>query len=230
VRVVRDVPEPTSAQDAERIQVELARAVRLGDTFRNVAGVDVAYSRDDQRAYVAAVVLSTTNWKVVHEQRVAMPVRHGYEPGMLGFREGPLMLAALVKLAVEPDLIIVDGCGTAHPRRFGLACHVGVSLDHPTVGVAKTWPPGCVDVKAQIAGQPRGAKAALVLQSGGHRVGYELFTQPNTRPVYVSPGHRVSVEEAASLVLRCAPFFRKPEPLRAADQAANAFRDAEEGV
>jgi deoxyribonuclease V len=230
MHVVVDVREPLSPEDAIQIQNDFARGVRLGEQFKNVAGVDVAYSRDDERAYVAAVVLSTTNWKIVHEQKVMLPVKMRYESGMLGFREGPLMLEALTRLAVTPDLILVDGNGLAHPRRFGLACHVGISLDHPTVGVAKTWPAGCKQTGAVVARQPRGGKAALLLETGGHKVGYELFTQPNTNPIYVSPGHRVSVEEAASFALRAAPHFRKPEPLRMADQVANAFRDAEEGT
>lgn len=229
MRVVVDVREPQSPEDAVQIQTDFAPSVRLGEQFKHVAGVDVAYSRDDKRAYVVACVLSTNNWKVVHEQRAILPVPYGYESGMLGFREGPLALEILTRLAVVPDLILVDGNGTAHPRRFGLACHVGVSLDHPTVGVAKTWPSGCRKTGAVVSGAPRGAKAALLLETGGHKVGYELFTQPNTNPVFVSPGHRVSVEDAASFVLRAAPHFRQPEPLRAADQAANAFRKSEEG-
>lgn len=227
--VRNEIPEPQSDEEARALQVELARRVRLGAEFKNVAGVDIAYSKDDQRAYVAAVVLSTTTWKPVHDQKAVLPVTRRYESGMLGFREGPLMVEVLSRLAVEPDFIMVDGNGLAHPRRFGSACHVGLALDHPTVGVAKTWPSGCRATNVNFRGQPRGAKAALVLDEGGHRVGYELFTQPNTNPVYVSPGHRVSVEDAASLVLRCAPNYRFPEPLRAADQLANAFRREEEG-
>lgn len=224
------IPEPGTEAEAHAIQIEFARRVRLGEQFKNVAGVDVAYSRDDKRAYVAAVVLSTSTWSVVHDQKIMLPVPRPYESGMLGFREAPLVLEVLTRLAIEPDLILVDGNGLAHPRRFGLACHVGLALDHPTVGVAKTWPSGCRATNVNFRGQPRGAKAALLLETGSHRVGYELFTQENTSPVYVSPGHRVSVEDAASFVLRSAPHYRYPEPLRHADQLANAFRREEEGA
>jgi len=229
VRVIVEIQEPATEAEAHELQTELARRVRLGEEFKHVAGVDIAYSKDDKRAYVAAVVLSTTNWSVVHDQKMVLPVTRPYESGMLGFREGPLMVEVLTRLALEPDLILVDGNGIAHPRRFGSACHVGLALDRPTVGVAKTWPAGCRATNVNFRGQPRGAKAALLLDTGAHRVGYELFTQANTNPVYVSPGHRVSVEDAASFVLRCAPHYRFPEPLRHADQLANAFKREEEG-
>jgi deoxyribonuclease V len=143
---------------------------------------------------------------------------------MLGFREGPLCIEVLKKLVVDPDLILVDGTGIAHPRRFGLACHVGYTLDFPTVGIAQTWPSGCRQTPATLP-KKRGSKAALLHDPSGDRVGFEVYTQDNTEPVYVSPGHRVSVEDAVSLVLRCSPWFKSAEPLRRARQLANTFRD-----
>lgn len=224
MRRVHEVPFPKSTEEGHEIQTLLARSVRLGDRFRTVAGVDVAYSRDDTWAYAVAVVLSTTNWSMVHSQRVKLGVPWAYESGMLGFREGPLAVEVLTRLAIEPDLVLVDGCGVAHPRRFGLACHVGFVLDFPTVGVAKTWPAGCRQVAATIP-KKRGSKAALLHDPSGDKVGFEVHMQDNANPVYVSPGYRVSVEDAASLALRCSPWFKTPEPLRQADQLARAFRD-----
>jgi deoxyribonuclease V len=224
LRVRHAVPVPATDEEAHDIQRRLAREVRLGERFRNVAGVDISYSRDDRWAYAAAAVLSTTNWSVVHSQRVRLEVPRPYEAGMLGYREGPLMIEVLTRLAVEPDLILVDGCGVAHPRRFGLACHVGYSLDFPTIGVAKTWPAGCRQTAATLP-KKRGSKAALQHDPSGDCVGYELYTQDNINPIYVSPGHRVSAEDAASLILRCTPWFKNPEPLRQAGRLANAFRD-----
>lgn len=221
--VRNSVPTPQTDEEARDLQVHLAREVRLGERFRNVAGVDVAYSRDDQWGYAVAVVVSTTNWSVVHSQRMKLPVSRRYEAGMLGWREAPLLLEVLCKLAVEPDLILVDGCGIAHPRRFGLACHVGYALDFPTVGVAKTWPSGCRDTPATIP-KKRGSKKGLLHEPSGDKVGYEVHMQDNANPVYVSPGHRVSVDDAASLALRCTPWFKNPEPLRHADRLANEFR------
>lgn len=228
LHVRNEIPTPTSPDEAREIQVRLAREVRRGEQFKYVAGVDVAYSKDDQRAYVAAVVLSTANWAKVSEQRLQLPVPAPYESGMLAWREAPLVLEVLTKLPVEPDVILVDGNGIAHPRRFGLASHVGYALDHLTVGIAKTWPSGCKNTPATLL-KRRGSKAALLHEGSGEILGFEVHTQNDTNPIYVSPGHRVSAEEAASLALRCSPWYRYPEPLRHADQVANAFRKDEEG-
>lgn len=227
LHIRNEIVDPDDEETARQLQERLSRELRLGSGFRTVAAADVAYSRDDEWGYVAAVVLSTTNWSVVHRQRLKMKVTRPYQSGMLGFREAPLLLEALLRLPREPDLVLVDGSGTAHPRRFGLACHVGYALDHPTVGVAKNWPAGCDGRKASVP-RKRGTKSALLHDPTGAKVGYELFTQDETNPVYVSPGNRVDVEGAANFVLRCAPWFRLPEPLRAADQAANEYRREEE--
>lgn len=228
LHIRNDISTPVSVEDAHALQTELSRELRLGESFKYVAGVDVAYSKDDKRAYAVAVVLSTTNWRPISEQRVQLPVPHPYEPGMLGWREAPLVLEALTRLPVEPDLILVDGNGTAHPRRFGLACHIGYALEHPTIGVAKTWPPGCKDVPAVLQ-KVRGSKRALLHEVSNDKVGYEVYTQDQTNPVFVSPGNRVSLDQAVSLVLRCTPNYRIAEPLRAADHSANEFRKNEEG-
>lgn len=228
LRIRNEIVDPVDDDAARELQTRMHRDLRLGNHFRTVAAADVAYSLDDEWGYVAAVVLSTTNWSVVHQQRLKMKVERRYEPGLLGFREAPLLLEVLVRLPGEPDLILVDGTGIAHPRKFGLACHIGHALDHPTVGVAKLWPPGCDDSKVVVP-RRRGSKRALLHDPSGDRVGYEVFTQDNTNPVYVSPGNRISLDEAVSFVLRCAPWYRIPEPLRAADHAANEYRRLEGG-
>lgn len=227
LEVRRTVPDPVNDDEAKEIQTRLAREIRQGQGFKLVAGVDVAYSKDDERAYVAAVVLSTTNWRPVADQRVRLSVPRTYDANLLGWREGPLVLEALTRLSVEPDLILVDGNGTAHPRKFGLACHVGYALDHPTVGVSKIWPRGCKDVKATVP-RRRGTKTALAHEVSGDTLGYELYTQHENDPIYVSPGHRVSCDEAVSFVLRCAPWHQSPEPLRAAEELALKFRNEKE--
>lgn len=220
------VASPTTVAEAHEIEALVARCLRLGDRFRYVAGVDVAYSRDDKWAYAVATVLSTTNWSVIHTQKVKLPVTHPYDPDMLGFREAPLMVAALTALALEPDFILVDGDGIAHPRGCGPACHVGYTLDFPTIGIAKTWPRGCGRTHASVS-KKRGSKLALQHETSGEKLGFELHVQDNAEPVYVSPGHRVSVDDAVSIALRCTPWFKAPEPLRQAEQLANAFRDEE---
>jgi deoxyribonuclease V len=188
--------------------------------WRNVAGVAVAYSADESEACIVASVLSTTNWKVVHEQRATLPVPRAREPEMQGFREGPMILDVLTKLAIEPDMIFVLGDGIAHPRRFGLACHVGVALDHPTVGVSSLWPPGTRMATTVTRVMSRATKTALRHDPNGDVVGYVVCTQDNQPPIHVSPGHRVSVDDAVSFVLRAAPWYRLPEPLRRAEEAA----------
>ena len=228
LRVRNEIPDFETPEEAHEIQTRLAREIRYGDQFKYVAGVDVAYSRDDERAYAAAVVLSTTNWSRIAEQRAVLPVSVRYDPEMLGWREAPAILEVLLQLPIEPDLILVDGNGTAHPRKFGLACHVGYALDHPTIGVATTWPSGCRDTPAFFS-KRRGSKAALLHGLSGDRVGYEVYTQEGIDPIYVSPGNRVSVDDAVSLVLRCAPWRRIPEPLRHAEEAAAEFRKNKEG-
>jgi deoxyribonuclease V len=223
LHIRNDIPDPTSDEEAYEVQRRLAREVRLGERFRTVAGVAVAYSNDGERVYVAATVLSTTNWRPVSQQLVQPPVTRPYEAGMLEWGEAPAMVEALTRLPVEPDLIVVDGSGIAHPRKFGTACHVGYTLDHATVGVTELWPTGCRDIAATVE-KRRGNKTALLHEVSGDKLGYQVYTQNVLDPIFVSPGHRVNVEDAASLILRCTPWHRMPEPLRAAREAADKFR------
>lgn len=227
LHIRNDIPNPATSDEAHELQTRLARELRLGERFQTVAGVGVAYSKDDQRAYIVAVVLSTTNWRPIAEQRVQLPVTRPYESGMMGWREAPMMLEALMRLPMEPDLIIVDGCGIAHPRKFGCACHVGYALDYPTIGVGETWPPGCRDVAATIE-KRRGNKTALLHEVSGDKLGYQVYTQDNVNPIFVSPGHRVAVDDAASFALRCSPNYRLPEPIRVANERAVLFRQEKE--
>lgn len=227
LRVKREIVDPGDDEKARQLDVALSRDLRFGEAFRNVAAADIVYSRDEKWAYVAAVMVSTTTWTVVSRQQLKMQAAPRYEPTLLGWREAPLLLEALVRLPLEPDLILVNGTGTAHPRKFGVACHVGLALDHPTVGVASLWPSGCVRTRTTI--QPRrGSKTALLHETSGERLGFEVYTQDNLEPIFVSPGNRVSVEEAVTYVFRCAPWHRIPEPLRAAQTAVHDFRHQQE--
>jgi deoxyribonuclease V len=145
-------------------------------------------------------------------------VRFPYVPGYLSFREVPPLLAAFEGLERPPDLVLVDGHGRAHPRRFGIACHLGVLLDLPTVGCAKSRLVGA----HREPGPRRGATTRLV--DGDEVIGVVLRTRPGAKPVYVSVGHRVSLSRARSLVLRLAPRYRLPEPIRAAHAEVNRLR------
>ena len=163
-------------------------------------------------AYAAVVVLNLTDLKVLEKALASKTVTFPYVPGMLAFREGPVILEALGKLKSPPDLLMVDGQGIAHPRRFGLACHVGVLADLPAIGVAKSRLVGSYEDPAP----ERGSSAPLVVQ--GDVVGEVVRTRTRTRPLFVSTGHRLCLETAVNWVLRCVGRYRLPEPIRAADR------------
>lgn len=149
--------------------------------------------------------------------------RFPYVPGLLSFREAPVLLAAIARLTARPDLLLLEGHGLAHPRRFGLACHVGVLLDLPAIGCAKTRLVG----DHGEAADHRGARAAL--RHRGERVGTVLRTHQGVKPVFVSPGHRVTHDQCCRLVLSLSRRFRMPEPLRRAHVLANVERRVHEG-
>jgi deoxyribonuclease V len=193
---------------------ELPARVRL------VAGADVSYDRGSPVLYAALVVLDAETLERVEVAATTGRARFPYVPGYLSFRELPPLLEAFAKLRVRPDLVICDAHGRAHPRRFGLACHLGVALDLPAIGVAKSRLVG----EHREPGPRRGAHA--VLRDGGEVIGEVLRTQPGVRPVYVSVGHRVSLPTARRLALRFAPRFRLPEPTRAAHAEVNRLRRA----
>lgn len=216
-----DIPDGLGRDAAERLQAELAARVVVEDRFGRidtVAGLDVAYGRQDNRATAAIAVLRADDLSVIETRTLDTDVRFPYVPGLLSFRELPAICALLRQVTVVPDLLICDGQGIAHPRRFGLACHLGVMFDVPAIGCAKTPLLGAVCEP----GPARGDCAALL--DNGETVGCALRTRSAVKPVYVSPGHRISVASACEWVLQLAPRFRLPEPLRLADQAARAAR------
>ncbi len=182
------------------------------DGTGTVAGVDVAY--DDARDLVAAavVVLDAGSLDVVAEATAVGPVPFPYVPGLLAFREVPAVLRALDRLDDLPDLVVCDGYGVAHPRRFGLACHLGVATGLPTIGVAKSP----FTFRHDDPGPARGAFSPL--RDGAEEVGRALRTRAEVKPVFVSAGHRVDLDTACAHVLRLTPRYRQPEPVRRADR------------
>jgi deoxyribonuclease V len=202
---------PASPAAARRIQERLRdRVVARGDPRPElVAGVDV--SEKAGRARAAVVVLDRT-LRVVEEVAVERPVPFPYVPGLLSFREIPPLLAAWRRLEPKPGLIVVDGQGLAHPRRFGLACHLGVLLGLPSIGCAKSWFVGDYAEPAR----ERGAWSPMT--DRGETIGAALRTQDGRSVVYVSVGHRISLEAAVRRILELAPRFRLPEPQRLADR------------
>ena len=211
---------PGTIEEAARFREELARKIRispLGKEIRNVAGVDVAYG--GTTAVAAAVLYDLTGPGVLEEKAAIAEVRFPYVPGYLFFREGPLVLAALEKLELRPDLIMVDGHGIAHPKKAGYASLLGALLDIPSIGCAKSRLVG----EYEEPGMKKGTGSPLVF--GGETVGAVVRTRQGVRPVFVSAGHLVSLDEAVEVVLRCSPKYRIPEPLREADALAGKIAE-----
>ncbi|MGW6709525.1 endonuclease V [Streptomyces sp. NPDC054956] len=218
---------PADEAEAKAIQDELRARVVLTETGPPpgeglVAGVDVAY--DDERDLVAAaaVVLDAATLRVVEEATSVGRVSFPYVPGLLAFRELPTVLAALDALTVTPGLVVCDGYGLAHPRRFGLACHLGVVTGLPAIGIAKNP----FTFTYEEPGARRG-DAAPLRAAEGDVVGRALRTQDGIKPVYVSVGHRVSLDNACAHALALSPRFRIPETTRHADSLCRrALREA----
>jgi deoxyribonuclease V len=210
-------PWAVSVQDAFQIQKELTRKLVLEDDEGDpklVAGVDVAFSRARDLLYAAIVVLDFETMEPVEVVSAAQQPVFPYVPGLLTFREGPVVLQAYEKLHHTPDLVMFDGQGIAHPRGLGLAAHMGVLLDVPSIGCAKSRLVG----EFKEPKQKRGAMRTLSIDR--RKVGVVLRTKDNTKPLFVSPGHRISVETAARRVLETGRGYRLPEPTRLAHQKA----------
>ncbi len=202
---------PTEAVALQKRLAPLVEQRPLPAPPRTVAGFDLS-TRDSARA--AAVVVDTGTLETVDEAVAELPLRFPYVPGLLSFREAPAVLAAYEALSVKPDVLMLDGQGLAHPRRFGIACHVGLILGVPSLGAAKSPLIG----KGTVPGLEKGELAEIVHK--GEVVGVALRTRPRTKPIYVSAGHLITLPEATDLVLRLSPRYRIPEPTRRAHQLA----------
>lgn len=209
-------PDLTPAR-ARAVQEELAPRVvtenRLGPV-RLVAGADVAFRDGGRTAQAGACVLAYPALEVLDTAVARLPVTFPYVPGLLAFRELGPVVDVLARMPARPDVILCDGHGVAHPRRFGLACYVGLVTGIPTVGVAKSRFVG----EFETPGAERGAWE--ILWHRGEAVGSVLRTRTGVRPVFVSPGHLVDQAAARELALACAPRYRVPEPTRRADRLA----------
>lgn len=203
---------------ARELQLELARLVETRDrlgVIRRVAGVDVGFDKANGLTRAAVAVLAFPQLDPIEDALATCPTRFPYVPGLLSFREAPAILAALERLAEPPDLLLCDGQGIAHPRRFGIACHLGILTDLPSIGVAKTR---LVGTHAE-PGPARGAWT--VLEHHGEAIGAVLRSRAGTKPIFVSPGHRVSLARAVELVMACTTRYRLPETTRRADRLAS---------
>jgi deoxyribonuclease V len=203
---------PETIEQARKIQESLAAKVRCVP-FRKkpklVAGVDAAF--DKGRVFAAACLYSFPELTLQDECCIVSPISFPYVPGYLSFREGEATVSAIRLLKAKPDLILVDGQGIAHPRRMGIASHIGVLLDQPTIGCAKSRLVG----EFEKPDLKRGAHSPLFFQE--KIVGMVVRTRANVRPLFISPGHKVSLKNSVDIVLQTTRGFRIPEPLRRAD-------------
>ena len=216
-------PWNLAPQNAILLQQQLAdRVIRKSSSdlkkIRTVAGVDTHYQNG--LAIAAVVVVSIQNLATVEWVTSTQRLKFNYIPGLLAFREGPAVVDALVKLRSQPDLLIFDGQGIAHPRRIGIASHIGLLMDRPSIGCAKTRLVG----RHAEPGCEKGSYA--LLRDRDETIGAALRTRSGVKPVYVSIGHRVDLADSIRLILQCCRRFRLPEPIRRADQLARKSAEA----
>ena len=210
---------PREAAAVQRRLAGAVREVRPRRALRFVAGLDAAFSPDGERCIAGVVLWDRFERAVVEERVAARKLSFPYVPGLLSFREAPALLAALRKLRAPADVLLCDGQGLAHPRRFGIACHLGVLTGLPSVGCAKSRLVG----EHREPGRRRGASAAL--KHRGEVVGCVLRTRDDVKPLFVSVGHRIDLASAEQLVLDCAGGRRLPEPTHLADRLVSRARE-----
>jgi len=219
-------PWNVSPEEAKAIQLKLRDQLDLTggpERIETVAGVDVSYEKGSDLLYAAVVVLRVRDLKVLETASAVARATFPYIPGLLSFRESPAVLRAWEKLTLRPDCVICDGQGLAHPRRFGIACHLGLLLETPSIGCAKSLLVG----EYKPPGPRRGDFEYLYHR--GEVVGAVLRTKEGVEPVFVSQGHKVRLEKALEIVLACSTNYRLPEPTRRADLLVNMLRRSGKG-
>jgi deoxyribonuclease V len=208
-----------SPSQAVKVQKHLSSLLVSGHLSRveRLAAVDAAF--DKEHVYTACVLFSYPALQIIEKTTASVRLSFPYIPGLLTFREGPAIIAALEKLQTEPDVILLDGQGIAHPRGLGLAAHIGLLFDLPTVGCAKSL------LFGKVVGRLSNRKGATApIEARGRIIGAAVRTRANVKPVFISPGHKTNLEDSVKLILRCTGKFRLPEPIRAADALSKSFK------
>lgn len=212
---IPDIIWPTSPREAIAIQKELRDKVEIYDDFATieyVAGIDCSYDIKNNLSFAIIVIMKLDELTPIEIARAELPTSFPYVPGLLSFREIPVILAAFKQLQIQPDLLMVDGHGIAHPRRLGIAAHLGVLLDIPSIGVAKSKLTGQYKEPNLI----KGSRSELIDKE--MIIGTVLRSKDKVKPLFISPGHRIGQERAVDLVLQCLTKYRLPEPTRIADK------------
>lgn len=207
---------PGSAKEAFSIQRALSERVSLEDGFGSlgtVAGVDLAILKEQKKLVCGIILFSFPELGIIDKVYSVVDEKFPYIPGLLAFREAPAIFEAYGKLEQRPDLLILDGQGIAHPRGFGIACHVGVILGIPAMGIAKKKLYGDYDEPGLFAGN-----ISPLTSKDGKEIGTVLRTRDKTKPVFVSPGHMISISSALKVATECSKGYRIPEPTRLADK------------
>ena len=210
-----------STAEARDLQVKLAARINSSrpiKKYKTLAGADVSYDLKGKWLYAAVVILDAETGEVIDRSAVVTLASFPYVPGLLSFREAPAVIKAFEKLRTWPDVLICDGQGIAHPRRMGLASHIGLWLGVPTIGCAKSWLCGEYDEP----GPERGDWSPL--SNGGETVGAVLRTRTRVKPLFVSVGHRCDLKSAIAVVLAAAPQYRQPDTTRIAHHYVNELR------
>jgi len=211
-------PWDVSPKEAIAIQESLLDRVVIGDDFgeiKTVAGVDVGFEENNTITRAAIAVLDINTLELAESAIARRPTTFPYVPGLLSFREIPAVLQAMLELSQPPDLLLCDGQGIAHPRRFGIAAHLGLLTDIPSIGVAKSRLIGTHD------DVPLKKGLSVPLVHKGEQIGCVLRTRTNVKPLFISPGHRVGMDSSIRFVMQCVTRYRLPETTRWAHKLAS---------
>lgn len=219
------IPEPhrwdLPPRDAIDLQTQLASQIVLEDDpgeIRTVAGADMSIDTRTGTGFGGVIVFEFPSLREIERVSASGPLTFPYIPGLLSFREGPILLEAFEKLRNTPDVILFDGQGIAHPRRLGIACHLGLILNQPSIGCGKSLLCGTYKEPGPLKGD------MTPLEDHGAVVGAVLRTRDRVRPVFISPGHRISPARAIKIVLQCTDGYRIPKPTRLADQFVGSIK------
>jgi deoxyribonuclease V len=210
-------------KQAAELQVELSKRVKVSGPpgrIKSIAAADIAYTKDEETALCAVAVFSYPELRFQNIAFAQGRITFPYIPGFLSFREGPLIIDTFMKLGNRPDAIIADGHGIAHPRRFGLASYIGLELDIPCIGCAKSFLYGSYEEPSVKKGS-----TSILYDENYNPAGIVLRSRENVRPVFVSPGHLAGIHESAEIIMNCVRQYRIPEPQRYVNAELNKHRN-----